>query len=746
MRDIADLREGLPPLETLPHSTKTRISEGERKVWRYIDIPLCFDCETYSFTVLHDGHMEKRAVMWAWGLAVGDVCYMGRTWADFLDALETLIDAWEITPEHRCIIWVHNLSYDFQFFRKWLKWDQVFPLSSREACYCLTDRGIEFRCSYILTNYSLEKVGEHLTRHDIKKLSGTIDYEKPRHPGTPLTPEEVAYLEHDCLVVTAHIAEQIELEGKLSHIPLTKTGYVRRDVQKACFRDPTKKAKDDRSRLRYGNFIRGLTLDPFIYESLHRAFCGGFTHANPFHSGETVEDVASFDFASAYPSVMCSELFPVTPPELHDVNGDLEEFLKCLKLYCCVFTVTFYGLEPRINYDHYLSLSHCTLPSEYADPSDPSCMIPNTRQIDNGRIVSAGCLITTITEVDWEIIVRCYKFKGFTVSGLIRWGKGYLPRPIVECCIRYFQAKTRLKGVEGKEQEYMSAKENLNSIYGMMVMNPLRPVVPYDLEKNEWGKEEGDRVLLEVPLTDAETIDALEGYNDSLSRFTYYAWGVYITAYCRKNLWRGILEFRDDYVYADTDSIKATNPEAHAEYIQRHNETIQRKIKACLEYHKLDPALSVAETASGKKKPLGIWEYEGMYTRFKSLGAKRYMVEEENKKTGGRRVNITVSGVNKRAAVPYILSRTAGPKRTTEDGGGDPFDFFDDQMEIPPGHAGKMIPYYGDEEISGTVRDYLGNLYNYHELSYVYMEPGGYSLSLSQTYVTYLDMLRKGLI
>lgn len=753
MKDISELREGLPPLDTLPHSTKARKVEGVRTVWEYIDIPLCFDCETYSFTTLNDGRVEKRAVMWAWGLAVGDTCYMGRTWGEFLDALEVLKEEWNITPDHRCIIWVHNLSYDFQYIRRWLKWSQVFALSSREVCYALADTGIEFRCSYILTGYGLEKVGEHLTKHVMKKLVGAIDYTRPRHPGTPLTEEEVEYLEHDCLVVTAHIAEQIEVEKKLSRIPLTKTGYVRRDVQKACFRDKSKPAKEDYSRIRYGSFIRGLVLDDFVYESLHRAFAGGFTHANPFHSGEVMEDVASFDFASAYPSVMCSEFFPVTPPQLVDVGTDKALFRECLEYYCCVFTVTMYDIKPKVNYDHYLSESHCDMPKTYKHPKKKDedgnpLEVENERHIDNGRIVSAGCITTTITNVDWEIIIRCYDCPCFVVSGMIRWGKGYLPKPIIQSVIDYFQAKTKLKGVEGAEQEYMSAKENLNSIYGMMVMNPLRPKVPYDMEKNAWGQEHDGRLLLEVPLSESETEKALQDYNESVSRFTYYAWGVYITAYCRKNLWRGILHFKDDYIYADTDSLKVLNPEdpAHQTYIQRHNENIQRKIQECLKYHNMDPELSAAVAPGGKVKKLGVWEYEGMYTRFKTLGAKRYMVEEVNKKTGGRKINITVSGVNKKEAVPYILQKTAGPKRIGVEGGGDPFEFFGPDLDIPAGHTGKMIPYYGDDEIAGKVRDYLGNVYDYHEMSYVYMEPGGYDLKLSRTYVEYLDMLRKGLI
>lgn len=720
MEDVRKLRESLPPWEGLPHSTKSMREDGARVSWTYIDVPLSFDCETYSFTIQNErGEREKRAVMWAWGLAVGDTCYMGRTWPELVRAIDTIREAWGITLEHRCIIWVHNLSYDFQFFRKWFHWNTVFALSSREVCYALTDTGVEFRCSYILTGYGLEKVGEHLISHDMKKLVGTIDYEIPRHPVTRLTDTEVAYLEHDCLVVTAHIAEQIEKEGGLSKMPLTKTGYVRRDVQGACFRDPTKKAKDDKSRLRYGSFIRGLTLDAYTYEALHRAFAGGFTHANPWHSGDVMENVSSYDFASAYPSVMCSELFPVSSPQLWEVGKDLKEFKRCLELYCCVFTVTLRGVRPKVNYDHYLSLSHCQIPAGA------------TRQIDNGRIVSADELTTTITNVDWDIITRCYRFDAVKVSGMIRWGRGYLPRPIVQSVIEYFQAKTRLKGVDGAEQEYMSAKENLNSIYGMMVMNPLRPHVPYDLDTNEWGADVDGKRVLEVKLTEEEKAEALLDYNDSMSRFTYYAWGVFITAYCRRNLWRGILHFGNDYIYADTDSLKVLNGNApeHLAHIRRHNENIQRKIKKCLEYHKLDPELSAAYTPTGKRKELGVWEYEGTYSRFKTLGAKRYMVEDDGK------VNITVSGINKRDAVPYIL-----------DQGGDPFEFFSPDMVIPPGHAGKMIPFYGDHEIRGKVRDRDGVVYDYYEKSYVYMEPGGYSLSLAPTYADYLDKIRRGLL
>ncbi len=682
----------------------------------YLDIPISFDCETYSFLCLRpDGKTtEKRAIMWAWGLAIGDACYMGRTWPELIEATDTLRAAYGLGPYRRIIIYVHNLSYDFQFFRKWYHWDTVFALKSREVCYCCTGDGIEFRCSYILTGYSLEKVGEHLTSHTIKKLSGTIDYKTARHSKTPLTDAEIAYLEHDCLVVTAHIAEQIEVEGGIASIPLTKTGYVRRYVQKACFRDPTKKASRDPSRMRYRGFIENLYLDDFIYQSLNRAFQGGYTHANPFYAGEVMEHVRSFDFASAYPSVICSELFPITPPQRVQVP-DWDTFKDCLDHYCCVFTIELWDVKPRTNIDHYLSASRCIFPDG------------GMRQESNGRIVKADKLITTITNVDYIILTHCYTFKIKYVTGMIRWGKGYLPKPIIDSCLYFFKAKTELKGQEGKEQEYLSAKEMLNSIYGMFVQNPLRPVIPYDLDKNEWGEERDGLVLLERRLEGEEIIEALEEYNTGMGRFTYFAWGVFITAYCRRNLWRGILEFGDDYVYSDTDSIKCINADRHTEYIETYNQYVQAKIKACLEYSHIDPSLAYAETIDHKIKALGVWEDEGEYSRFKTLGAKRYMTEKDGK------VSITVSGVNKKEAIPYILSKDC-----------DPFDFFQDEMTIPAGYAGKMIPFYGDDMIEGCIRDYMGNIAEYKELSYEYMEDGGYTMKLSSMYVQYLDYLRKG--
>lgn len=723
MKEVSELYHSCPPLSNIKTSKKVSIKGNDRDVIEYLDIPLCFDIEAYSFM---EGD-EKRACMWAWGLSIGQECFIGRTWGEFIDVLSYLVSEWELSPNHRCIIWVHNLSYDFQFFRKWLSWQNVFALDSRMVCYGVTKDGVEFRCSYILTGKSCDSLGKSLAYHTVRKLTGTIDYDIPRHPGTVLTMEEYDYLAHDCLVVSAYIEEQIEIEGGLSHMPLTHTGYCRRYVRKACFRDSSKKAKYDSQGRRYREFISGLVMDTFVYDSCKRAFQGGFTHANPQYSRFTMEHVTSLDVISDYPAQILSGLYPVTPPEYISGFDSVETFEETVQKGCSVFTVELLDVESVIHYDHYISRSHCIIPDD--------AII----QEDNGRIVSCTHLITTICNVDWFIIKRCYKFNVKSVSGFIKWGWGYLPKPIIESTLYMYEQKTLLKGDKERKTDYDLLKALLNSIYGMMVTDPLRARIPYDVESGTWGELIDGVVKFKIPLTEKEALNALKKYNDDYQRFTYYPWGIFITAYARHMLWSAILEFKDDYIYSDTDSIKCVNFERHKVWVSKYNKYMEEKIENCLRYYGISPERAKpCNEKEGVVKSLGTWDLEDIipgtdytYSRFKTLGAKRYMVETPYG------IGITISGVTKQGGAKYI-------EEEARKEGVDPFDFFSDGMEIPPGKAGKLIPYYGDEEITGTVIDRDGGAYVYHELSYIHMTPGGYTMGLSDKYVTYLDLLQKG--
>ena len=95
----------------------------------------------------------------------------------------------------------------------------------------------------------------------------------------------------------AYIQEKLEQEGILSTLPITKTGYVRQYCRKRClYLDGHKQNR------RYKELMDKLRINDLSeFDLLQRAFQGGFTHANAYHMGDTMKEVASYDFTSSYP-------------------------------------------------------------------------------------------------------------------------------------------------------------------------------------------------------------------------------------------------------------------------------------------------------------------------------------------------------------------------------------------------------------------------------------------------------------
>ena len=226
---------------------------------------------------------------------------------------------------------------------------------------------------------------------------------------------------------------------------------------------------------------------------------------------------------------------------------------------------------------------------------------------------------------------------------------------------------------------------------------------------------------------------AIKEYNNSRSRFLFYPWGVWVTAYARRNLFTGICEFGNDYVYSDTDSVKVLNAENHADYIQRYNETIRAQLIRAMEYHGMNPDAIEPETVEHVKKCLGVWDFDGHYKQFKTLGAKRYLVQysddERNPAKKRGTFNLTVSGLNKKTCVPHLLEKY---------GESGIFDAFNNELYIPPDYTGKNTHTYIDEPRTGTVVDYLGVPGEYDERSGVHLEKSDYSLKISREYLDYL--------
>lgn len=678
--------------ETLDKILQNREYKTEKttKKIEYKRVVITFDIETSSFYL----QGQKCAIMYCWQSMLDGVFIMGRTYDDFLDYINFLHEFFFTDEESRVIVWVHNFSYEFQFIRKHIKWKKVFAIDARTPVYAITESGIEFRCSYILSGYSLANLAR---KQGQEKKIGDLDYSKIRTPETPLTKKEVGYCYWDVKIVADFIKKETEQNKGISHIPLTKTGYVRKFCKRSCYYEKNNVKKYKLYRYLMENLVIN---DETEYKMLKRAFQGGFTHANCFAVGKTFENVASYDLTSSYPAVMLSEKFPMSKGQYYRPQSKAD-FLEKLKKYCCVFDIKFYDLQPKIWWEHPLSRSRCF-------------RVENA-VVDNGRVVTADSIATTITNVDFQILNAFYTFSKFQIGKMIIYRKGYLPRNFIKAILKLYSDKTTLKGVEGKEIEYSKSKEMVNSAYGMTVTDIVRENYLYN-DSDEWETK-----------TDVDIMKQLEKYNKSKNRFLFYPWGVFVTAYARRNLFSAIISCGSDYLYSDTDSVKILNRDAHKEFFIKYNDNITRKVKRCLTACRLDISQASPKTIEGKPKPIGVWDFEGEYNRFKTLGAKRYLVEDNGK------LKITVAGLAKAPAVKFI-EKTCG---------GQPFDFFKIGLHVPASSTGKNTHTYIDDPIEGYITDYRGRGYHFQELSCVHLEGASYDMSISSEFENFLLNMHK---
>ena len=665
------------PVELLSRIEDYEVIKNNKK-FEYYNIPAAFDIEVSSFRE----HEEKRACMYIWMFGINNLVTYGRTWEELDSFLKVLSTVLGLDENRRLCVYVHNLSYEFQFIRKRFNWNEVFLLEERKPAYCRTG-GYEFRCSMKLAGgKSLESVGKDLQKYKVEKKVGDLDYNKVRHSETPLTEKELGYCENDIRVLLSYIQEKIETDGDITKIPLTNTGYVRNYCRKACFK----------SWRRYKTLMKNLEVEPEEYGQLKRAFQGGFTHANAKYVGKVIENVASFDLTSSYPTVMVLEKFPMSRGKHIGSVTDVEQLLQLMETKCCMFNLEVTNLRPRLFQDNPISASKCQILERHIE--------------NNGRVVFADRLKITCTEQDLYIYAQFYDWDEWEITDMVVYDKAYLPRNFVKSILKLYKDKTQLKGLVDQTVNYMISKNMINAAYGMIVT---------DINRKEFDYVD-DAFITSAPNLESN----IEKYNKSMKRFLYYPWGVWVTAYARANLFSAIIELGDDYIYSDTDSVKFTNYEKHLDYFKNYGEIIMEKISDASTFHRISVDEFSPQNKSGKKVTIGLWDFEGVYDKFKTLGAKRYLVQKDGK------FSLTVAGVNKKSACKYLEET------------GDPFKFFTKDLVIPADYSKRNVLTYIDDETSGLVCDYNGVVLPYREMSSIHMESTEYSFSLSDQFIRFL--------
>ena len=581
---------------------KNRKGNPAGKKRHYIGITTAFDIET---TLIDD---IEQSVMYIWQWQFGeDYTVIGRTWEEFLDLQKRVQNS--IPADHWLVVYVHNLSYEFQFLKGIYQFtpDDIFAVASRKLIKCDMWGCFEFRCSYKLTNMSLKQFTSKM-RVTHTKLSGDeFNYSVKRYPWTELTDEELEYCVNDVLGLVEAVNALMARDGDtLQTIPLTSTGYVRRNAKRAM-----------REGIHH-NFVYSILPDYETYKALREAFRGGNTHANRYYAGDIVENVHSADRSSSYPAVMCNCEFPMTefvPILKKDLNKEYISRCITIRHKALLLRIGIKNLTLRDRFwgCPYLSKDKCRNIHKAVDTED------------NGRILEAEYLETTVTDIDLKIIMEEYTGQIIFLQG---WYSSYkkLPESLIMEVIKYYKDKTELKGVSGQEIYYDKAKALLNALYGMMAQDPVK----HSLIFQQCGDWEEDQT------PDEELL----GKSNNRA-FLAYQWGVWVTAHSRDALERGIRLVHEtegaDFVYCDTDSVKYTGWVDWTEYNNQ-------RIAECKE------SGSYATDPSGITHYMGVFETEDnpetgvAYKQFKTLGAKKYAYVEKE----GEGVHCTIAGVNKK--------------------------------------------------------------------------------------------------
>ena len=435
-------------LQILPRAKHERKQRDKLEI---INLMCAFDIETSRIEVYNGGENDYHSFMYIWQFQIEDITVIGRTWEEFsmfVDRLVKLSDRCRkennLPQRPKIVVWVHNLAYEWQFISgvyPFLK-DDAFFMDQRKPFYCKMWNCIEFRCSYRQSNLSLSALCKQYGVEE--KLSGQkFDYNKVRFPDTPLSDYELEYCIRDVRSLVEAMRKRISMSGdNLNTVPLTSTGYVRRDCVRALKPNYL--------------FIKEMMPDERQYRLLRQAFRGGNTHANRNFVGKILDNVISYDIASSYPTQQLTEKFPMKPFQwLNPSRCTVDRVFNMIGLgYAVIGVYKFknFRLKDKREPIPYVALAK-TRTVLHEDDNNLSERFRT--KVDNGRILEAYYCEMTLTEVDLEIVLDQYTFDEMAVSDVMMAQKDYLPKDYREVILKYFKNKTALKGDDSEDGKYL---------------------------------------------------------------------------------------------------------------------------------------------------------------------------------------------------------------------------------------------------------------------------------------------------
>lgn len=617
----------------------------------YCSEPLYLDIETAW------NHSEENPISWVVSVQVkfDGVYQLFRSPIELMEYLNLLCDTYELCKTKRIVIYIHNASYDLSYLIQYIqlylpyKEDRFGIYDGEHKIITYQQGGYEFRCTFMLTQQSLEKWSESMNVEHKKKV-GLYDYSKVIYQDTELSDSECMYDEYDILAMEESFAQQLKLHGdNITTVPLTMTGYIRRKLRLSCIYDRYYREK----------YFYNSRLDAESYEFCKKSYAGGFTHNNRFYRGVLVKALGGHrDFRSHYPSQMTTYPLPFGKPEVYyDITKkyyrethkkiNVQQILDLYPRFSTITKLQIVKMELKSNE---ITMPFMQVSKMYGITKDDKLIA------DNGRLLKLikGKFTTYVDNHTLKILLEQYNIKG-TIIKVYRFKNYKLPDCMRTVIDELYKAKTDLKILEKEcEEQYgkfseetinahmqlMLSKSLLNSIYGCMAMNPIRMKYDMDFEQAE------PFIITKAYETQEELQEALDDYYNGFNNFLPYQVGCFITQLAKYELYEYIKCIGYDKVlYCDTDSI----------FYLKDDETEKRIEALNAEKNKTAPYII---DSKGNRVYYDSFDKEEDWLAFKGLHSKCYGIV-----TTKEELQITVAGIPARTLIymqgekPLYLTR-----------------------------------------------------------------------------------------
>ena len=346
-------------------------------------------------------------------------------------------------------------------------------------------------------------------------------------------------------------------------------------------------------------------------------------------------------------------------------------------------------------------------------------------EIDNGRIKYTAEMECFLSDYDWDIFKRAYKWdeESFECLELYEAQAGRLSPKLVEFILKGYGDKTSKKN--SNPNVYRIAKSRVNCIYGLACRKIVSKIITYI--DGEWTSDGDDTSMSKLFKKTIKRTKPEKIVNS-------YAIGIYCCKMAMHNLWDFIIKFDEKTIYCDTDSLKGLLNEDDLKVIDEYNKHVEEIENEAADELGLPRSMFAPKTEDGEVKRLGIFDRESDAVTMATLGAKRYYTEHmtKNKKTGHKYMTheVTVAGMPKSAGYKKIRSASQ---------------FLDsDQTFFDRSESGKQIAYYNDDQPPIRWRDRDGVWYTSTEKYTCTILPTSYKLEMGSAFIRFLNALNDG--